>query len=51
MTYVTSQRTEGWIPVPDDYIDPGFSGGTMERPGLKRLMADIEAGKVDIVVV
>ncbi len=51
LAYVTSQRTEGWIPVSDDYIDPGFSGGNMERPGLKRLMADIEAGKVDIVVV
>ena len=51
LAYVASQRTEGWIPVPDHYIDPGFSGGNMERPGLKRLMADIEAGKVDIVVV
>jgi site-specific DNA recombinase len=46
-----SQRAEGWIPVPDDYIDPGFSGGNLERPGLKRLLADIEAGKIDIVVV
>ncbi len=51
LAYVASQRTEGWISVSDDYIDPGFSGGNMERPGLKRLMADIEAGKVDIVVV
>ena len=51
LAYVASQRAEGWIPVPDDYIDPGFSGGNMERPGLKRLMADIEVGKVDIVVV
>ncbi len=51
LAYVASQRAEGWIPVSDDYIDPGFSGGNMERPGLKRLMADIEAGKVDIVVV
>ena len=48
---VASQRAEGWIPVGDDYIDPGFSGGNLERPGLKRLMADIEAGKIDIVVV
>ncbi|EXI92780.1 MAG: DNA-invertase hin [Candidatus Accumulibacter sp. BA-94] len=48
---VASQRAEGWIPVPDDYIDPGFSGGNLERPGLKRLLADIEAGKIDIVVV
>ena len=51
LAYVASQRTEGWIPVADDYIDPGFSGGNMERPGLKRLMADIVAGKIDIVVV
>jgi site-specific DNA recombinase len=49
--YVASQRSEGWIPVGDDYDDPGFSGGNTERPGLKRLMADIERGQVDIVVV
>ncbi len=48
---VASQRAEGWIAVPDDYIDPGFSGDNLERPGLKRLLADIEAGKIDIVVV
>ena len=48
---VASQRAEGWIPVPDDYIDPGFSGGNLERPGLKRLLADIDAGKIDVVVV
>lgn len=49
--YVASQRSEGWIPVADDYDDPGFSGGNIERPGLKRLMADIQRGMVDIVVV
>jgi DNA invertase Pin-like site-specific DNA recombinase len=49
--YIASQRAEGWIAVSDDYDDPAFSGGNMERPGLKRLMADIEAGKIDIVVV
>lgn len=49
--YIASQRAEGWIAVADDYDDPAFSGGNMERPGLKRLMADIEAGKVDTVVV
>ncbi len=49
--YIASQRTEGWIPVADDYDDPSYSGGNMERPGLKRLMADIEAGRIDIVVV
>ena len=49
--YIVSQRAEGWIPVADDYDDPAFSGGNMERPALKRLLADIEAGKIDIVVV
>jgi site-specific DNA recombinase len=49
--YVASQRAEGWHLVPDRYDDGGFSGGTLERPALKRLRADIEAGKVDVVVV
>ena len=49
--YVASQRAEGWIPVADDYDDPGFSGGNTERPALKRLLADIERGLIDIVVV
>ena len=49
--YVVSQRAEGWILVPDRYDDGGFSGGTLERPALKRLRADIEAGKVNVVVV
>ena len=49
--YIASQRAEGWIPVADDYDDPAFSGGNMERPGLKRLLEDIEVGKIDIVVV
>jgi len=49
--YIASQRAEGWIPVADDYDDPAFSGGNMERPGLKRLMSDIETGKVDVVVI
>ena len=49
--YIASQRHEGWIPVGDDYDDPAFSGGNMERPALKRLLSDIDAGKIDIVVV
>jgi site-specific DNA recombinase len=49
--YVASQRAEGWQLVPDRYDDGGFSGGTLNRPSLKRLLIDIEAGKVDIVVV
>ena len=49
--YIASQRHEGWIEVPDYYDDGGYSGGTLERPALKRLLADIEAGRVDVVVV
>ncbi len=49
--YVLSQRAEGWTLVPDYYDDGGISGATLERPALKRLIADIEAGLVDVVVV
>src|SRR3990167_391343 len=49
--YIASQRAEGWIPVTDDYDDPAFSGGNMERPALRRMMVDIEAGKIDVVVI
>ncbi len=49
--YIASQRAEGWIAVADDYDDPGFSGGNTERPALKRLLADIQDGRIDIVVV
>jgi DNA invertase Pin-like site-specific DNA recombinase len=49
--YVASQKTQGWELVSDYYEDPGFSGGNMERPGLKRLLKDIQAEKIDIVVV
>src|SRR5260370_4902530 len=47
--YVASQRAEGWLLVPDRYDDGGFSGGTLERPALKRLLAEIEAARVDVV--
>ncbi|RNI19118.1 recombinase family protein [Paracoccus pantotrophus] len=49
--FIASQRSEGWVLVRDQYDDGGISGGTLERPGLKRLMADIEDGLVDVVVV
>src|SRR5918993_3428006 len=49
--YVASQRPEGWVLVPDRYDDGGVSGGTLDRPALRRLLADIEAGLVDVVVV
>jgi site-specific DNA recombinase len=48
---IASQRHEGWTALPQTYDDGGFSGGSMERPALAQLMADIEAGKVDCVVV
>jgi DNA invertase Pin-like site-specific DNA recombinase len=49
--YVLSQRHEGWSLVSNRYDDGGFSGGNMERPGLKALLADVEAGLVDVIVV
>lgn len=49
--YVLSQAGEGWSAISTHYDDGGFSGGSMERPGLAALLADIAAGKVDIVVV
>ncbi len=49
--YALSQRHEGWIVVPERYDDGGFSGGNMQRPGLVRLLADVAAGKVDIILV
>ncbi len=49
--FIASQRAEGWIPVVDDYEDGGFTGSNMDRPALKRLLADIERGQIDIVVV
>src|SRR4051794_12495208 len=48
--FIRSQRHEGWGCLPQAYDDGGFSGGTMDRPALQRLLADIGAGKVDVVV-
>jgi site-specific DNA recombinase len=50
-SYIASQRGEGWVLVADRYDDGGVSGGTLDRPALKRLLTDIQAGKIDIVVV
>jgi site-specific DNA recombinase len=50
-SYIASQKNEGWVCLPDRYDDGGFSGGSMERPALERLLQDVEAGKVDCVVV
>jgi DNA invertase Pin-like site-specific DNA recombinase len=49
--YIASQKPEGWVLVPDHYDDGGISGATLDRPGLQRLLADIEAHRVDVVVV
>jgi DNA invertase Pin-like site-specific DNA recombinase len=50
VAYALSQRHEGWTVVSERYDDGGYSGGNMERPGLNSLLADIEAGKVDIIL-
>ncbi|WP_281708786.1 recombinase family protein [Phaeobacter italicus] len=50
-SYIASQKSEGWALVRDQYDDGGISGGTLERPGLKQLLADIEDGLIDVVVV
>jgi site-specific DNA recombinase len=49
--FIKSQAHEGWVCLPEIYADGGFTGGNMDRPALKRLLADIEAGKIDCVVV
>lgn len=49
--FVNSQRHEGWLAVSERYDDGGYSGATMDRPALKRLLADIEGGKVNCIVV
>ena len=49
--YIASQKHEGWKRLPDRFDDGGISGGTLERPALQRLMAEIDAGRIDMVVV
>jgi site-specific DNA recombinase len=49
--YIASQKAEGWVCLPERYDDGGFSGGNIERPALKRLLADTEAGRIDCIVV
>jgi site-specific DNA recombinase len=49
--YILSQASEGWSALPDIYDDGGISGGTLERPALRRLLADVAAGRIDIIVV
>jgi site-specific DNA recombinase len=49
--YIRSQAHEGWVCLPEHYDDGGYTGGNLDRPALKRLLADVEAGKVDCVCV
>ena len=49
--YIKSQQGEGWAASKEEYDDGGFSGGTMERPALQKLMADIKNGQIKIIVV
>ena len=49
--YIASQRLQGWRALPDRYDDGGFSGSNLDRPGIQRLLADVDAGKVDVIVV
>jgi site-specific DNA recombinase len=49
--YIKSQTSQGWKALPQRYDDPAYSGGNLDRPALKKLLADIEAGRVDVVVV
>ncbi len=49
--YIKSQASQGWRALPQHYDDPAYSGGNLQRPALKKLLADIEAGQVDVVVV
>ena len=49
--FIASQRHEGWRALPACYDDGGYSGGTLNRPALKRLLEDVEANKVDTIVV
>ncbi len=51
LAYIQSQKSEGWIAIGDRYDDGGFSGGSLERPGLQRLLRDVEAGRIDVIVV
>ena len=49
--YIKSQASQGWRALPQHYDDPAYSGGNLDRPALKKLLADIEASRIDVVVV
>ncbi len=49
--YITSQAHEGWVRLPKFYEDGGFSGGSLQRPGLQRLLQDVASGEIDVIAV
>src|SRR4029078_10846865 len=49
--YIKSQASQGWKALPPHYEAPAYSGSNLDRPALKRLLADVEAGKIDVIVV
>ena len=49
--FILSQKHEGWVVLPNLYDDGGYSGGTIERPAIERLLEDVRAGRIDVVVV
>jgi DNA invertase Pin-like site-specific DNA recombinase len=49
--YITSQRHEGWVLVPDRYDDGGYSGGSLKRPALERLLRDLAERRIDTIVI
>src|SRR6058998_1381853 len=51
LAYVASQKHQGWIPHSETFEDGGYSGGTLDRPALNRLLAEIEAGRIQCVLV
>src|SRR5580704_648854 len=51
VAYIQSQKQEGWGVIHERYDDGGFSGGTMDRPALKRLLNDVSAGKIETIIV
>jgi DNA invertase Pin-like site-specific DNA recombinase len=49
--YIASQRHEGWVCLPEQYDDGGYSGGSIDRPALKRMLAHLAAAKIDVIVI
>ena len=50
-SYINSQKSEGWVALPDKYDDGGYTGGNTDRPALQKLIADIKEGKVNCIIV